>query len=524
MTKRTIYSILSALCLMPFTSCRTEGDTPEPYPDGWTGKSYLKIDLIMPQTTRATAGDVEEPGVDSENRIHDLTVFIYEDPEKKGVNNASTTPFVHRIYADMFRPSTDGSGVMTVNVELDKEYEHDPFHRIAVVANMGDRTALATLGALQNYIHNRTWQESYPKCPPSGCSRFTMASANNGDGDVTVGRVDPETGNTYYTASVMVERTAARIDLLYNESQIKEDADKKYIEYTATAMDGTTPTGIVRLYGLSPINVKQLPSYALKRVSENLSEDLSCFGSYHHTGEIQSAYNKRPTAYVIEPHTASKTDTQTVPAEWYAETSSDAMKATTWDADHNLATLLGDQKNIITPSVGGTDKALILTYANENTQHVSQHSDKWLTGVLLRAVFEPSMVYTNGAATESENYTPGDDFWCYRPNDNASGELYFATEEAAETYRQTHTSIGARILKFAKGHCFYHAWIKHVPDIQSSEVFPMQYGIVRNHIYRLSFVFQRAGSPEPSIEDPENVDAVIFVRPWNTFTHDQIII
>lgn len=508
---------------MPFTSCRTEGDTPEPYPDGWSGKSYLKIDLIMPQTTRATDGDVTEDGRDWESRIHDLTVFIYED-KGLGINSSGETPFVHRIYADMFRPSVDGNGVMTVNVELDKEYVHNENHRIAVVANMGDRTDMTTLGDLHDYVHTRTWQEAYPKCPPSGCTRFTMASANNEDGIVAVGRVDPETGNTYYSASVKVERTAARIDLLYNQDKVKGD-NEKYIEYTATAKDGTTPTGTVRLYGLSPINVKQLPSFALKRVSESTTEDYSCFGSYHHTGEIQSAYNQRPTAYVIEPHTSSKTDAQTVPTDWYAETSSAAMKSTTWDAGHNLTALLEDIDNIVTFPTG--DKALILTYANENTHHYTQHSDKWLNGVLLRAVFEPTQVFTaveEGEATNPVQYSSGTTFWCYRPSENNADELYFKSKEAAEAYQQANPTVGATILEFPQGHCFYHAWIKHAPDVVSGEAFPMQYGIVRNHIYRLSFVFQRAGSPEPSIEDPENVNAVIFVRPWNTFTHEQIII
>jgi len=518
MTKRTIYCILSALCLMPFTSCRTEGDTPEPNPDDWSAKSYLRINLILPQTTRAEA---TEDGLDMESRIHDLTVFIYKDESGNGVNNPPETKFAHRIYADMFRPAVDNSGVMTVDVELSDEYVHDPSHRVAVVANMGDRTELATLGDLQEYIHGKTWQESNPMCLPSGCSRFTMASSNAADGAVTESRAERNTGGVHYTAHVEVERTAARIDMLYSDSQIKED--KEYVEYTATANDGVAFIGNVRLYGISPINIKQLPSFALKRVSDGIGSDYTCFNSYHYTGGIQGETDTRPTAYVIEPHTVFKTaDPTEDPAAWYGDTHAENLKHTQWEDDLNLKSLLGED-NINIGVVGG--KAVVVTYANENTHHVSQQSDQWLTGVLLRALFVPGTVYTDGDATvPMTGYQAGDTFWCYRPADGNADELYFSSQEAAQAYLDAHPAAGAGIVEIPNGRCYYHAWIRHTVVEGEHWTFPMEYGIVRNHIYRLGFAFRRVGSPEPDIRDPENVDVEIFVRPWNAFRHGQIII
>lgn len=52
----------------------------------------------------------------------------------------------------------------------------------------------------------------------------------------------------------------------------------------------------------------------------------------------------------------------------------------------------------------------------------------------------------------------------------------------------------------------------------------MEYGIVRNHVYRVRFNFHGAGTPTPDIEGPENAEAAIYVRPWNVFRHEQIIL
>lgn len=530
-TKRkflTIYaivrsSIIAVICLFAIAACSSEIDTPVSEEE--RVRSYLCITLVMPQTTRATDNDTE-PGLDVENQISNLTVFFFKD-NKQGVGGEAKTEFFKKVYVDHGFKRTNNGVEVEVPLSDYTPINSDkllPGSRIAVVANMGDLRSLSTRGALQQHKPEKTWQEGDTPGSPSGCSKFTMASAKNDDGIISKApeAEQPKNGDVYYKASVTVERTAARIDLCYTPSQEhapSQEGEEGYIEYTSGG------NGSVRLYGLSPINAMQQPSYALKRISEGFSEDYTCFNTYHYTGDLPEAGNpSRPTAYVIEPHTAEKTADATPPTEWYGSTSATNLSKSQWEDGKNLAALLGDKD--IKLELDNGQRSLIVTYTNENTQHYTQHSEKWLTGLLLRTVFVPTTVYTDGNATmEKEDYKAGETFWCCRYKGHNANELYFATLEAAEAYLEAHPATSAEILVFPSGRCFYHTWIRHtVEERDPAIIFPMEYGIVRNHIYRVSFTFHRAGNPTPDIENPQNVEAVIYVRPWNVFKHEQIIL
>ena len=516
-------SIIAVICLFAIAACSSEIDTPVSEEE--SVRSYLYITLVMPQMTRATDKDTE-PGLDVENQISNLTVFFFNDATQ-GVSGEAKTEFFKKVYVDRgFKRTNNG-----VEVEVPLS-DYTPVNsdkllgsRIAVVANMGDLCSLSTRGELQQYIPEKTWQEGDTPSSPSGCSKFTMASAKNDDGFITKApeAEQPKNGDVYYKASVTVERTAARIDLCYNplqEHAPSQEDEEGYIEYTSG------DNGYVRLYGLSPINAMQQPSYALKRISEGPSENYTCFDTYHYTGDLPEAGTpSRPTAYVIEPHTAGKTADATPPADWYGSTSATILSKSQWENGKNLAALLGD-KDIKLELDNGQRRSLIVTYTNENTQHYTQHSEKWLTGLQLRAVFVPTTVYTDGnATTKKEDYKPGETFWCCRYKEHNANELYFANREAAEAYLKAHPATSAKILEFPSGRCFYHTWIRHtVEERDPAIIFPMEYGIVRNHIYRVSFTFHRAGNPTPDIENPQNVEAVIYVRPWHVFKHEQIIL
>lgn len=504
---------IATVSLSSMTACSSESGVN--VPDSEDPRLCLR--LVMPQSTRA--GDKTETALEAENAVNDITVFFFND--SNGIDGTPSTPFISTVYID--RGFSYNGNIFTVDVPMPDNYVYQAGDRIAVTVNMGDLSDLSTLGDLQTHVPEATWNAT-ASGSPSGCTGFTMASAYRDDGLLyMVSSYDGSTNSKTYTASVTVERTAARIDLGYNAEQEKDG----YIEYQSTSKKDGQINGQVYLYGLSPVNSMQCPSYTLKRVSNGLSDDYSCFGQWHYGGfpEDESGL---VASYVIEPHTSSKTVSATVPSEWYGSTSAAILSGSGWDDDLNIGTLLSDEKIRFTSD---GYQAVVVAYTNENTQHHTCHNKNWLTGLLLRAVYVPAKVYdyAGGLLSQNTGYRAHDTFWSYRITDSGTPDdqrvLYFSSREDALRYSSDHSSDGAVISEYPSGRCFYHLWIRHiVEDGTVTADSPMKYGIVRNHTYRVVFSFHRAGDPTPEINNPQNADAAIYVRPWNIFRHEQIII
>lgn len=512
-TKRNTLYILATMLLLATASCSRNSDGPSGPSEG----THLRLRLEMPRTVRSESHP-DWSAFDAENAVHDITVFFFNND--RGLNGAADTPIVSAVYVD--KGFVQGQNYLSVEVPLDEDYEYRKGDRITVTVNMGDLTILKTLGDLQAYFPKDgawTYEKQYS---PLHCTSFTMGPAFDNEGIMVYAG---DNVHDYYTATVSVERTAARIDLEY-ESREQEQGD--YLKYESISRkEGNQVNGEVRVYGITPINSMQRPSYALKRITNGLSEDMSCFSKWHYTGTLINS-GTRPQAYVLEPHTITKADGATVPPGWYGATEAATLNGADWDAADalNVDALLADQNIKFSTDTG---YGLVVSYTNENTQHYTQHSSKWLTGLLFRAVFVPATVYSDGnAETVDAAYAAGDTFWRYRKTNVSTSEddaLYFSNHDAASTYAMAHSGDNAEITEYPQGRCFYHMWLRHtVEDRDPQIVFPMEYGIVRNHIYRVKLTFRGVGNPSPDIDEPENAKAAIYVRPWNVFRHTQIII
>ena len=82
----------------------------------------------------------------------------------------------------------------------------------------------------------------------------------------------------------------------------------------------------------------------------------------------------------------------------------------------------------------------------------------------------------------------------------------------------------AEITKFADGICYYNVWLRHANvDSNPHLTFPMEYGIVRNNIYRVGVSkVTGPGTPSPSKDGPEHIYLRIFAREWNLRTQPPI--
>lgn len=307
-----------------------------------------------------------------------------------------------------------------------------------------------------------------------------------------------------FKTTVYLQRAAARIDLLYKSADVKDSGDDaKLIEYECTTKDGKV-TATVEVTDIKPINVRKGKTYVLKHLENGICAD-------------------------------EKLGSDGIPSNYVKDFSFEDKEGLTSYRDTEFISinkiLSAGNMSIYNEKELGMDAAVI-TYAEENTMRKEQEDPaSYATGLLLKANYRPKKVYADANLTEDTDYAGGKDLWRYMPTSVNSAltdaeAKYFSNEEAAITYRDNNSDEAGYITPFYGGVCYYNVWIRHANLEGHSYDRPikMEFGIVRNNIYRLSFSFSGPGTTEPEIREPYNVRPHIFVRPWNPRPQDEIIL
>lgn len=497
-------------------------------------------------------GDGRELGAAFENAVTNISLYIYQNPS--GIVSPDATPVKRMIYIDNV-DTMDGVTTTTVG---DKVVKHIPLKRsmldnysftdgdqFIVVANMGDVATLPTsLGALRNMLVEHAWTGT-PGAAKSTYSAFVMSNEKNSLYTKRAGtKTDP------HVISVDIERVAARLDFCSNGCDANgylgpggDDAsplsgNEPCIRYTAR--DGVD-VGKVYVTHVRPFNVMQQPTYLIKRSALTSGET-----PVYLKNEV--AYNETGFAYVVEPSTWFKvpTDPHYNPVAWYDKTryslvdpayASDANyavhvnKAST--ADGFNAEKGYSHVNKEEDTNNGFTDFYVLDYANENTMPVGETTHEVATGYVVRAIYAPNNVYTDAGLTIPVTYTKGAiDLYRYRPMVTSFSEskcVYFDNDTAAKAYGAKFPAVPFIVEKFEKGVCYYITYLRHDSGNDytpfNPAVTPMEYGIVRNNIYRLKCSFTGPGyptiPPTPSFE-PLGIKPYIFVRKWYQITHPEI--
>lgn len=450
----------------------------------------LTVTLSMQPSSRAIGDYIPElPALERENDIDNLFIWFYRGAS--GPNGDAEVLYSTLVRRDKISETSYGTRKFSIPLY---GYEPEVGDRILAVANMGDMSRYTTLAEIREAIAPAAWSGPTPTA-----TGFAMASARDNDGII-----EPaynSTSETAYRSSLTIERLAARIDISFKPSNVSPEG----LYYTTPASDKVYITHAI------PTNVMQHPTYVLKHVTDNAGEN--CFSQTSVCGfEMIDENTGYPSNYVVEPTTATKGDASDL-AALYGTTAAASIQAGDFASAPAIGSMLGDSRLVINEN---GSKALVLAYANENTQHHTLSDSRFTTGLMLRAEYEPAKLLTADGSTI--DYTRGSDFYRLQPADEDAEPLFFATRSDAETYRDAHGLQSARGIDcFAKGICYYHVWIKHRNIAQSGldTRFPMEYGIVRNHVYRLSFRISGPGYPQPELIEPENIRASIFVRPWS---------
>lgn len=554
---RPLYIPLLALALIA-SGCQSD-QAPEP-PGGTTTEDegvWVSLTVSAPRSSRANpspgeAGDGPEVGIWKENDIDNLNIFFFHDPEGKGLDAEADIHTAHYLDAEAIKKAVSETGAGENGVEVvykfclpKDETELKNGDKMAVVANAGKLEGITTLAALRNKPLEQTWtpsNEGFDKF-----SGFTMANAlpnkepnkekNNG-----IVEIDPKNqgslGNSF-SAKVVLERTAARVDFMYNTSSNVMAADASALKYKMKD-EKYDLSGVADIYvtHILPVNVMQQGSYILKHVTEegntNMKDDaFMCID--------ETAESGRPTNCVVEPTSIVKGSDKEDLDAMYDDTRAAKYSADSFTTANGIATIINDFNWEVSESgFDGYNKNAVVCYANENTHPQGlDNLGSYSTGLLFRAVFVPKTVYSDAAcetiSTGYEYTAPkdgalgkGKTFWRYSPTRDDMTEkdcIYFDNEPAALTYAEQHHQDRARIDKFTDGVCYYNLWLRHAgSDGSYDRPMPMEFVTVRNNIYRVGISFTGAGLNNVTIREPYNIRSRIFVKPWLLRQVEEIIL
>lgn len=554
--------ILSALLMLPMlTSCVSERMEPDSEPMNQEAPGYLQLRVSTADSPDSRAnptggeeGDGREHGGRNENTIHDLTLFLYADAGE-GLDGAYPVKWSRYVSsADIAEDNPDLPLDRIYNIRIPLQETDFPAFRVSgnqtvrilAVANASDLTSECAASNI-NEICRRTsygnadaWADSDDGIP-GNADRFVMSSAFNGakrndshkkDGMITA--TSSSADGTVYSGEVTLERVAARIDLRLTTDNIKEGKIVYTVDKSTTYPEGISHNTLTILNAI-PVNLMKDHSYLVKQLA-----DIETTTNLRAAADETTDSRGVPTNYVITPDFPDKPDASRR-NEWFGTSSAASLCSSSANSLASLFPLTEDIVGSAFRFEGGaeSDRAIILTYANENTHPESLQSTSedggetlypsdYLTGLLFRTQFHPATLYTKGDLSETTDYNDGDYFYLFRTVETEvkeSKNLYFSSREARNDYIKTLPAGGKyETADYPGGICYYNIWIRHA-NIQSDpeENFPMKWGIVRNNIYRVTLNFLGVGQPKPEIREPYAVTSRIYVIKWNFRPQPEII-
>ena len=560
---KLLHNILIPLALSGFVACQ-DYDA-DHYNQVYSGVDSIYIEMTFDIAdgdafTRATVppnggeeGDGWEYGREYENQLHHFTVFVLGGGN--GINAAANTQFVgSRYFTDEEVARVDSireynlqlknydvrKDVLTYTFSIPilssrEEIVPDPY-RFIVVANDGDLTSYKTLGALRDALPEKSWTEATGGATTP--THFVMSNENDNYYASGTGVVENP-----YRLHVTIERLAARIDYDPTGAEKTDDglrysifAPPVQVVSAPTRADGDTPL-LSYLYvdRMAIINGCQKPSYYIKRVADDINGTNLVY-----LGDETPTPRGVATNYVIDPYSAQKTEANRTNAVLLDNLFGDSRIT-------NAATLIASNAAKL-PTVTDTKAPVILGYVNENTFDKAMAWSEYTTGVLIQCRYAPVANFftdynptTDGTAVETSDgftayldgltsgvYRLGDDFWMVEPNQKYIDEadrLYFSNEEDAVAFAtNTPQYRFGKVVKYTGGVCYYMTYMRHSNKVEIIHN-TMEFGIVRNNIYRLKLNPQTGpGTPTVDPRHPEELKARIYVRKWLAVEHPVIYV
>lgn len=287
---------------MSFTSCVRDNISDFPMHNG-DMKTYLQVQVTVEnsgytRTSRAVSGpqggedgDGREQGINKENDVNSLTVLLYKSDKNDLSEADATIDYVYTFTGLKSSSSTSGVTYTTGPREIDPVIVGKNYH-VLVIANAGDMTSRCKGKKISEIRDMQMDKVCTRNDVIANFTDFVMSSKTDAKIDFTKegSETDP------YRVDVNIERLAARIDIIPNETY-----DAASNAYYYNVMDGTNVVGGFKLESVTPSKVLTKGEYLIKRVSSD--KDVSAvtyFGL-----EDKDADNKA-TNYVVCPWTKDR--------------------------------------------------------------------------------------------------------------------------------------------------------------------------------------------------------------------------
>lgn len=412
-------------------------------------------------------GDGWEKGVDRENEIKNITLIFYTDVEN-GINANSDDSKVVCVknYTVRRFESTDEHNhkpteptsnyynqevlYTTGNQRLEEtQLEIGKSYKVLVVANAIPNV---TVGERIIDVRDKMLSTVYTGTGLGiTASEFVMTSETDASvmlDNPTKETVDGENRMIYYFGCIHIERLAARID--YNPTGSTYSTD-----YNGYKYDETNGNGFFVVTKVTPFNLYDENEYYFKRVRNNWTDE---------TPAISYLADESKTNYVVDPNTGVKT----------SNTLSYLNPLTSLTS--NLDGDFTQEMSAVQETDQISNRNVIIGYVKENTLHPNSLLKTYATGIAFEVKYYENSTTTNPVTKVYYHYLR-------HQGENVEGGSYQAKKLD-----------------------------DLVSDTQTCGDTPMNFGIVRNNIYRVS------------VESltPDNIILYIKVKKWDKFVHAPI--
>lgn len=479
-------------CALLMVACSAVTDGGDDLTPPSVSNNYINLAITVSSgnnaSTRAVPaggedGDGRELGFDRENAITGITLILYQSAT--GINDAGN-PAIDFVAFYPVSKTTKAADPVEATYETGNQLvPHNAidftktYHAI-VVANADLRSYLPS-GSTLNTVRSLTLSGIYSgdeKMPAASCTNFVMSSEQDCELNFS-GKGTLSGGDYYYdmtSSPIQIERMAARIDFWsaksngYKTSSVNPSYTIPGYEYDVTgSTDKFVVTGIVP-FNLTNLHATYGEEYLIKQCRSNIG-DASTLSYLADEGTYR---------YVMDPHTGSKTGTAALNSSL-----------------EGVYTLIGDGsklENIIDNPY----------YHSVEAMHASTAKKDFNDGSSNRENVVVAYPMENTILTTSKLY-------------------YYATGIAIVGYYYVNgTGTGTRYV--------YLGYLRHQGESSSSYninpyttplgtteemggTTPMNFGIVRNNIYRVSI---------NSIDKKGSLELAIKVKKWDPFTHSFI--
>ena len=441
-------------------------------------------------TRSAESSGITETGSKEEYAVKSLTIYLF-DSTTKTLKDQQELKNIQQIKADLEE----------IKYTADKITVNPGTYNIFVIANGKAVTGdISTQDAFLNAVDGITYSEGkIPSVPASG---FVMT--NRGAANLNVEVKKPTDSDKVTSVSIGLERAVAKIELTQKQETfpLKDPAGKVYCT--------------IKLNNFRMLNLAtQFYTFRHTAVLNDFQEP----GSY--TDENFGDINDN-NGYAIDPYFFKKT----------VEGAKDFTNADGFFAQALVDLDINDSNWAGMAQAGSWSHV----YCLENCMFVNAQLNAYSTGVMFKAnmdIATDRVFDENGDNISNPSNWPSKMFYFnynfYTSVDAIRKQVLNNLPEDITDDSATEILAEYSIKRFQKTEnysCYYNYWIKH-EDNNSTEMGVMEFGIVRNNIYRLSISkVAGLGSGEPYIEPEQpdeykaELDININVFPWAVRNQD----